>query len=131
MTEITVSTSTRSQLLDITREVQKALSSLDINDGICHVYVPHTTAGVAVNEGADPDVAKDIERTMAKLVPEAAGYAHREGNADAHIKSVMVGSSVSVPVESGKLRLGTWQAIFFCEFDGPRKRRVVVTGLGR
>ena len=131
MAEIAVSTSGRCQLVDITAKVQKTLDSQGIEEGVCYVYVPHTTAGVAVNEGADPDVARDIENTLAKLVPHSASYAHREGNADAHVKSVMVGSSVSIPVESGKLRLGTWQSIFFCEFDGPRRRRVVVTALGR
>jgi secondary thiamine-phosphate synthase enzyme len=131
MSEITVSTSARNQLVDITGKVQSALDSEGIDEGICHVYVPHTTAAVAINEGADPDVAGDIEKTLERLVPHSASYAHREGNADAHVKSVMVGSSVSVPVRSGRLMLGTWQSVFFCEFDGPRSRRVYVTALGR
>jgi secondary thiamine-phosphate synthase enzyme len=95
--------------------------------GVCVVYVPHTTAGVFINEHADPDVARDILEKLDKLAPRNAYYHHSEGNADSHIKSTLVGSSVVIPVEAHSLLLGTWQGIFFAEFDGPRKRRVIVS----
>jgi secondary thiamine-phosphate synthase enzyme len=94
--------------------------------GVCHIYVPHTTAGVTINEGADPSVARDILSTLNKLVPHVANYKHMEGNSDAHIKTSLIGSSETVIIEGGRLLLGTWQAIFFCEFDGARHRRVMV-----
>lgn len=94
--------------------------------GLCHLYVAHTTAGITINEGDDPDVARDIEVTLDKLVPKDAGYQHYEGNADSHVKSTLVGVSQTIPIESGRLALGRWQAIFFCEFDGPRTREVLV-----
>ena len=100
-----------------------------MRDGICHVFVPHTTAGVTINEGADPDVAHDIEAQLARMVPEDAGYAHGEGNSDSHIKTLLVGPSCIAPVRGGRLALGTWQAIFFCEWDGPRTRKIEVTVL--
>ncbi len=95
-----------------------------MSDGICYVYVPHTTAAVTINEHADPSVVSDIQMLLSKLVPYGAGYAHMEGNADAHIKASLTGSSVSCFVEKGNLMLGTWQGIFFCEYDGPRTRKV-------
>jgi len=101
-----------------------------VASGTCLVYVPHTTAGVTVNEGYDPDVAADITAVLAKLVPAGAGYAHSEGNADAHVKASLVGASQTIPVEDGRLALGRWQAVFFCEFDGPRERRCQVTAIG-
>ena len=97
-----------------------------VDDGVCHVYVPHTTAGVTINEGADPDVARDIEARLEHLVPKEADYEHAEGNSDSHIKTALVGPSCAAPVRGGKLALGTWQAIFLCEWDGPRTRRVEV-----
>jgi secondary thiamine-phosphate synthase enzyme len=97
-----------------------------VQDGICYLYVPHTTAGITINEGADPSVQRDIQNTLSRLVPQDVNYFHREGNADAHIKSTLVGTSVHVIVDGGKLLLGTWQSIFFCEFDGPRHRRIAI-----
>ncbi|MDA8173983.1 MAG: secondary thiamine-phosphate synthase enzyme YjbQ, partial [Nitrospiraceae bacterium] len=120
---INVRSRQRNEFVDITHEVEAALKESGVTDGMCLVYVPHTTASVTINEGADPSVQRDIITSLSRLVPHEAGYHHREGNSDAHIKSSMVGSSVCVPVDSGKLALGTWQAIYFCEFDGPRHRR--------
>ncbi len=121
-----VYTEKRTHFIDITDEVNEVLEESGIQEGICYVYVPHTTAGVFINENADPDVKWDIENTLEKLVPWENNYQHVEGNAAAHIKSVLVGSSVSIPVSRGKLLLGTWQGIFFAEFDGPRTRKVIV-----
>lgn len=121
-----VSTGRRAQLLDITARVAEAVERSGVVDGVCHVFVPHTTAGVTINEGADPDVAADIESHMAELVPKEAEFEHAEGNSDSHIKAALVGPSCSAPVRAGKLALGTWQAVFLCEWDGPRTRRVEV-----
>ncbi|MEW6667770.1 MAG: secondary thiamine-phosphate synthase enzyme YjbQ [Thermodesulfobacteriota bacterium] len=123
---ISVKTGTRNEMVEITSLVQKEVSKSGVNDGVCTVYVPHTTAGVTINEGADPDVCHDILAKLSEMVPAHAGYRHTEGNADSHIKASLVGSSVSVIVENGRLVLGTWQKIFFCEFDGPRSRKVYV-----
>lgn len=120
-------TSQRTQLLDVTREVQEAVTRSRVAGGLCHLYVPHTTAAVTINENDDPDVARDIEAALDRLVPPGGAYRHREGNADAHIKSTLVGVSRSVAIEGGRLVLGRWQAIFFCEFDGPRQRELRVT----
>jgi secondary thiamine-phosphate synthase enzyme len=125
-TKFEVSTRRRAQLVDITERVAGAVARSGVTDGVCHVYVPHTTAGVTINEGADPDVARDIEARLEALVPKDAGYDHAEGNSDSHIKTVLVGPSCAAPVRAGKLALGTWQAIFLCEWDGPRTRRVEV-----
>lgn len=125
-----ISTTSRNQLVDITGQVQAAVSRSRVKSGICLVYVPHTTAAVTVNESHDPDVGRDIERALARLVPVHERYAHAEGNADAHIKASLVGPSVQVPVEDGRLALGQWQGVFFCEFDGPRRRQVNVKVLG-
>ncbi|MDA8088550.1 MAG: secondary thiamine-phosphate synthase enzyme YjbQ [Nitrospiraceae bacterium] len=116
----------RNEFIDITGDVEQALKESGVSEGICYIYVPHTTAGVTINEGADPAVARDVINNFSRLVPHDLGYSHREGNADAHIKSSMTGVSLHVPVEDGKLTLGTWQSIYFCEFDGPRHRRCVV-----
>ena len=121
---INVKTSSRIDMVDITSSVQKEVSKSGISDGISIVYVPHTTAGITINEGADPAVCQDVMTTLNELVPPNAGYRHMEGNSDSHIKASLMGSSVSVMVENGRLVLGTWQKIFFCEFDGPRSRRV-------
>ncbi len=123
---ISIKTGTRIDMVDITSQVQKEVLNTGINDGICVVYVPHTTAGITVNEGADPAVCQDIIRKLNELVPPDDGYRHMEGNADSHIKASIMGSSVTVLVENGHLVLGTWQKIFFCEFDGPRTRKVYV-----
>jgi secondary thiamine-phosphate synthase enzyme len=126
MKEIRVSTRSRTELVDITSEVQKAVADSGVQDGTCHVYVPHTTAGVTINENADPSVREDILMELNKVVPLQDNYKHLEGNAAAHIKATIVGSSEMIMVEGGRLLLGTWQGIFFCEFDGPRSRRVLV-----
>lgn len=123
---IIVKTDRRTQLLDVTAQVQKAVSTAKIVNGICYLYVPHTTAGIAINECADPDVARDIEGALDRLIPKTGPFRHCEGNSDSHIKSVLVGSSQTVFVEEGRLALGRWQGIFFCEFDGPRERKLVV-----
>ncbi len=124
MIEFSIRSSGRSQMIDITPQVQQRLIGEGLRDGICVVYVPHTTAGVTVNEGADPSVCEDILATLGKLIPEDAGYRHMEGNSDSHLKTSLVGNSTTLIVQNGSLVLGTWQRIFFCEFDGPRTRRV-------
>lgn len=124
MIEFSIRSSGRSQMIDITPQVRRKLSGDGIRDGLCVVYVPHTTAGVTVNEGADPSVCEDILAALGKLIPEDAGYRHTEGNSDSHLKTSLVGNSATLIVENGSLVLGTWQRIFFCEFDGPRTRRV-------
>lgn len=126
MKTIPIKTSRRVQLVDITQDVQKAVKQAGVENGVCHVFVPHTTAGVTINEGADPSVARDIEGHLTKLVPEGAGFSHAEGNSDAHIKTVLTGSSETIFVEDGRLVLGTWQAVYLCEYDGPRSRKVYV-----
>ncbi len=126
MKTISIKTSRRVQLVDITSEVQKAVKETGVEGGVCHVFVPHTTAGITINEGADPSVARDIEGHLSKLVPVGAGFSHAEGNSDSHIKTVLTGSSETMLVEGGRLVLGTWQAVFFCEYDGPRSRKVYV-----
>ncbi|TMD88128.1 MAG: YjbQ family protein [Chloroflexi bacterium] len=121
-----VRTERRVQLLDVTRKVAQLVEQALVVDGVCYVFVPHTTAGVTINEGADPDVARDIEAQLGRMVPKDADYRHSEGNSDSHIKTVLVGPTVTAPVRQGKLSLGTWQAVFFCEWDGPRTRTIEV-----
>ena len=121
-----VRTSRRTELKDITAEVQRLLEESGCASGVCHLYVSHTTAGLTINEGDDPAVARDIETTLDRLVPRNASYQHLEGNADSHVKSTLTGVSQSILFENGRLTLGRWQAIFFCEFDGPRRREVRV-----
>lgn len=123
---ISIRSSYKQQFIDITGMVQGIIDRLNVKEGICIVYVPHTTAGITINEDADPDVVGDIQQHLNRLVPEDAGFRHIEGNSPAHIKSSLVGHSVTIPVENGKLLLGRWQGIFFCEFDGPRSRQVIV-----
>lgn len=130
MKQVNVKTRSRTEFVDITSEVRNVVSDSGVRDGICYVYVPHTTAGVTINEGADPSVVKDIQTMLEKLVPHSARYLHMEGNSDAHIKTALIGSSETIVVEKGKLLLGTWQAIFFCEFDGARNRKVHVKVIG-
>ena len=120
--ELSLKTERRTQLRDVTAALGQMVRDSGVHSGVCHVYVPHTTAGIIVNEGADPDVAHDIETALDRLVLQDAGYLHAEGNADSHIKSALVGSSATVFVVGGRLELGQWQGIFFCEFDGPRER---------
>jgi len=125
--KLAIKTSRRTELRNITREVAELVARHGAISGVCHVYVPHTTAGITINEGADPDVARDVELTFDRMVPrDAAGYRHAEGNSDSHVKTAMVGTSQTVLVENGRLLLGRWQAIFLCEFDGPRTREVLV-----
>jgi len=122
--EFSVRTSKRSEFINITPEVNGLLKESGIKSGLCVVFVPHTTAAVTVNEGADPDVVRDIIMEMDKRIPWNDGYHHSEGNSAAHIKASLIGSSESFLVENGRVCLGTWQKIYFCEFDGPRSRRV-------
>ncbi len=124
---LSISSRQHSQMVDITTEVQRVVSGSGVVDGVAVVYCPHTTAGLTINEHADPSVAADILEALEKAVPWRASYRHTEGNAAAHVKAALVGSSVTVPVQAGRLVLGTWQGIFFCEFDGPRSRQVLVT----
>ena len=126
MIKFDVQTGSREVLVDITGKVEEEVRRSDIKSGICVVYVPHTTAAVTINENADPSVRADIVMTLRKSVPDSLPYAHTEGNSPAHVKSSLVGSSVTVPIEEGRLVLGTWQGVFFCEFDGPRRRQVYV-----
>ena len=124
MKTLTIKTSSRTAFIDITREVQAALPELGISDGLVTIFVPHTTAGITINENADPDVTADMELILDRIVPWTGGYAHSEGNTAAHVKTSMMGSSLQIIVEAGRLQLGTWQSIYFCEFDGPRTRKV-------
>jgi len=124
--EYSIRTDAREQMLDITSRVAEAVRDMEIVHGMAVIYSPHTTAGVTVNENADPDVARDILETLRRLVPRDAGFQHREGNADAHVKASLMGSSASIPIADGRLVLGRWQGVYFCEFDGPRNRRFVV-----
>lgn len=121
-----VDTSRREQFVDITPEVNEFLSRSGVKEGVCLVYVPHTTAAVTVNEGADPGVVEDVLTQLGNLVPWSNNYRHAEGNSAAHIKTLLTGPEKMVPVAAGRLMLGTWQKIFFCEFDGPRKRKVII-----
>jgi len=129
MKSFSVRTQKHTQFLDITRDIQSSLSALGIQSGVVTVFVPHTTAGVTINENADPDVAADIEDALERAVPWQAAYSHSEGNAAAHVKASLMGSSVQIIVEDGRLQLGTWQGVYFCEFDGPRSRKVWVQAL--
>ena len=129
MVKISITTSRRTELVPVSREIRAALESLPAWDGLLHVHSPHTTAGVTLNEQADPDVAADMEQAFAKLIPWNAGYAHAEGNSAAHIQTALVGVSTFVPVRRGRLALGTWQGVFLCEFDGPRTRELWLTAI--
>ncbi|MHB8755960.1 MAG: secondary thiamine-phosphate synthase enzyme YjbQ [Candidatus Acidiferrales bacterium] len=123
---IEVKTERHTQLKNITGEIEKSVAESGCGSGVCYVYVPHTTAGVIINEGDDPDVARDIEATLDRIVPHEGNYRHAEGNADSHIKTALTATSVTLLIESGRLALGRWQGIFLCEFDGPRRREVRV-----
>ena len=126
MRSLRIKTAKRTQFVDITREVEHAVRNSGVASGVCYVYVPHTTAGVAINEHADPDVARDIEGIFDRLIPQQGSYRHAEGNTDSHMKAILTGNSQIVLVENGTLAMGTWQGIFLCEFDGPRQRTVFV-----
>ncbi len=127
METISVKTTARTQFVNITTRVQEAVARTGVREGICLVFVSHTTAAVTINENADPSVMTDIEKELNRIVPFEDGYDHTEGNSAAHLKSSLVGCSCSVPIEAGRLALGTWQGIYFCEFDGPRSRKVWIT----
>lgn len=129
-TRIEVKTSSRTQLIDITNRIFEELAATGVQNGTCLVYTQHTTAGLTINENADPDVARDILAGLARLVPTTGDYRHAEGNSDAHIKASLMGFSLTVPVIDGRLALGTWQGIYFCEFDGPRNRQILITITG-
>jgi secondary thiamine-phosphate synthase enzyme len=131
VTTFSVRTGSREEFVDVTAEVAAAVRGGGVRDGMVHVYVSHTTAGVTINESADPAVKRDILTTLRRLVPHQGDYRHAEGNSDAHVKSSMMGASAWVPIVDGELALGTWQGVFFCEFDGPRTRAVRVTVLDR
>src|SRR5512136_3224223 len=131
MNRIEIRTEAREIFVDITAEVEKIVAASGVTSGVCVVTVPHTTAGITVNENADPDVRADLAMVLRKIVPDALPYTHGEGNGPAHVKASLVGSSVTLIVEGGRLRLGTWQGIYFCEFDGPRPRHAWVQVLGR
>ena len=115
--------------IDITGQVRKIVASGNVQNGLCQIFVPHTTAGVTINENADPDVVMDMLAALGKMVPDLH-YRHSEGNSPAHVKSSLVGCSITVPISEGRLCLGTWQGIYFCEFDGPRTRKVWVNLVG-
>ncbi|MDD2321775.1 MAG: secondary thiamine-phosphate synthase enzyme YjbQ [Geobacteraceae bacterium] len=123
---IQVSSRSRNELIDITDRVEDLVRKSGVSSGICHLFSLHTTSGITINEGADPDVRRDISRFLATLVPVDAPFAHGEGNSDSHVKSSLVGVSETLLIDGGRLLLGTWQAVYFCEFDGPRTRKVAV-----
>ena len=128
--EISISTKKRCHWVDITPEVNRAIGQANISHGICLVSSLHTTGAITINENADPDVERDFFWKLSQLVPQEGAYRHSEGNSDSHVKSSLVGLSVQTPVQNGRVVLGTWQSIYFCEFDGPRSRRVSVTVMG-
>lgn len=128
-TRIEVKTGSRTEFIDITNRISEELAKTGVLNGACYVYMPHTTAGLTINENADPDVTRDIIAGLTRLVPRTGDYRHAEGNSDAHIKASLMGFSQMIPVIDGRLALGTWQGLYFCEFDGPRNRQVLV-GIG-
>jgi secondary thiamine-phosphate synthase enzyme len=123
---ISVNSRARCELIDITSEVRNIIRDEGVKDGVCYIYAPHTTAGITINEGADPDVKRDIIAALGRVFPQRGDYHHSEGNSDAHIKATLTGSSAVALIEDGAPVLGTWQSIYFCEYDGPRKRKVMV-----
>lgn len=124
MEDVVIRTDRREELVDVTQHVEAAVVKAGVREGVALVWVPHTTAAVTVNEGADPSVGRDLLTALARLVPASGPWQHREGNSDAHVKAALLGPSVAIPVHDGKIALGTWQSVFFCEFDGPRHRRL-------
>ncbi len=126
MHEFEVATHEREEMIDVTRRVQEAVDKAGVKSGMAICFVPHTTAAVTINENADPDVVRDLLYKLKKEIPQSDGYHHAEGNSDAHLKTSLVGSSEQVLIENGRLVLGTWQGIYFCEFDGPRRRHFIV-----
>jgi secondary thiamine-phosphate synthase enzyme len=130
MEVLRVKTKRRTQLVDVTQQVEQVVAAAGVVSAVCYLYVPHTTAGVIINEHFDPDVATDLEGVFERLVPRSGPYRHAEGNSDSHAKAVLTGTSQMIFVEQGKLVLGQWQGVFFCEFDGPRERKIWVKILG-
>jgi secondary thiamine-phosphate synthase enzyme len=126
MQQLTVKTQSQTEMIDMTQKVRNAIEAAGFQDGLCVLYVPHTTAGITINESADPSVRRDILAVLNQMVPWQADYRHMEGNSPAHIKSTLAGASQLVVVENGQMVLGTWQGIFFCEFDGPRTRKLLI-----
>jgi len=126
MPQLSVQTTKRAEMIDITRQVADLVHRAGVGRGLCHVFVPHTTAAVTINENADPDVPGDILTVLDRLIPHEGGYRHREGNTAAHVKASLLGASQTVLIEGGELVLGIWQSLFFCEFDGPRPRKILV-----
>ena len=124
--KIDVTTRTRTEFVDVTSQIQEIIKQNEVKEGICYLYVPHTTAAVTINESADRNVVEDIIFMLNKVIPFESKYLHTEGNSAAHIKASIVGPSETIPIENGRLMLGTWQGIFFCEFDGPRRRQMLV-----
>jgi secondary thiamine-phosphate synthase enzyme len=129
MRTVTVETRVRVELVDVTRHLQEELAASGVRSGVLVAYVPHTTAGVTINENADPSVRRDLITALGRLVPEDLPFTHAEGNADAHVKASLLGSGVTVPVEHGRLLLGTWQGVYLGEFDGPRRRQLLISVL--
>ena len=123
---INIKTSSRIELVDVTNKIASLISRQNISSGICCLFVPHTTAGITINENADPTVQLDINSKLNELIPAGNNYSHLEGNSDSHIKSTVVGSSLNIIIDNGKLVFGTWQGIYFCEFDGPRNRKLYI-----
>lgn len=126
MIQLPIKSTKREEFIDVTTRLAQLVADSGLSDGFLYVWVPHTTAGITINENADPDVPHDIISKLGRLIPKEDGYAHGEGNSDAHLKSSLIGCSLTIPFESGRLLLGTWQGIFFCEFDGPRTRQLTV-----
>lgn len=126
LTSCSLRTGSREEFIDVTAEVRRVLQEKGISEGLCVVYVPHTTAGVTINENADPAVRRDILTGLRRIVPDGGDYRHMEGNSPAHIKTSLIGSTVQIPIVNGNLQLGTWQGIYFTEFDGPRMRKYLV-----
>ena len=130
MKTLSVKTARRTQFIDITGDVEQAVRESGVQQGFCLVYVPHTTAGIAINEHADPDVASDVEEIFDRMIAHRGPYRHAEGNTDSHMKAILTGTSKTIIIEGGRLLLGTWQGVFLCEFDGPRQREVFVKASG-
>ena len=130
LTKLSVNTSKHTQMLNITDKIQKTVEDSGVRSGVCTVFIPHTTAAVTINENADPDVVRDFTMEIDKLVPWEDGYQHMEGNSAAHLKASMIGFSEQIIIEDGRLMLGTWQGVYFCEYDGPRHRSVYVKLMG-
>lgn len=123
---LNIKSKAKTEFIDITDDIHEAIKESGVKSGACYIYAPHTTAGITINEGADPSVKRDILTTLNRLIPFEGDYQHMEGNSAAHIKSTLVGVSQVIVIEDGKALLGTWQSVYFCEFDGPRHRRVII-----